>query len=81
MFQKIIDKLLDPIEFILLKPLKINTNEFFAYVLGAIGLALGADRLFQYFRVFFTGEFTSYWSPIGYLFAMLCPFQRKSCVH
>ncbi|MBR3281377.1 MAG: type IV secretory system conjugative DNA transfer family protein [Clostridia bacterium] len=74
MFQKIIDKLLDPIEFILLKPLKINTNEFFAYVLGAIGLALGVDRLVQYFRVFFTGEFTSYWSPIGYLFAMLCPF-------
>ena len=73
MFQRIIDKLLDPIEFVLLKPLKINTNEFFAYIFGAIALVLGADRLTQYFRVFFVGEFTSYWSIWGYILAMACP--------
>ena len=73
-FQKFIDKLLDPIEFLLLKPLKINTNEFFGYLFGAISIVLAADRLFQYFRVFFTGEFTSYWNTWQYLLALMCPF-------
>ncbi len=80
MFQKIIDKLLDPIEFLLLKPLKINTNEFFAYVFGAISLVLGIDRLLNYFRVFFVGEFTSYWSTWGYLAALACPFCAYMCL-
>lgn len=74
MFQKIIDKLLDPIEFLLLKPLKINTNEFFAYIFGAASVVLAIDRLFQYIRVFFTGEFATYWSTWGYLGALACPF-------
>ncbi len=74
MLQLILDKLLDPIEYILLKPLKINTNEFFAYVFGAIGLVLGVERLTQYFRVFFTGEFSMYWTTWGYFFALACPF-------
>ena len=40
MFTKIIDKLLDPIEAILLKPFKINTNEFFGYILGILTVYL-----------------------------------------
>ncbi len=74
MFSKIIDKLLDPIEFLLLKPLKINTNEFFAYVFGAASVVLAIDRLFQYIRLFFTGEFAFYWSTVGYAIAIACPF-------
>ncbi len=72
MFTKIIDKLLDPIEFIFLKPFKINTNEFFAYLLGVLSVYFAVDRLAQYIRVFFVGEFTNYWTPIGYFLAMLC---------
>ncbi len=80
MFQKIIDKLLDPIEFLFLKPLKINTNEFFGYLFGALSLIFGVDRLTQYLRVFFTGEFSSYWSPWFYLFALACPYIGYVCI-
>ena len=80
MFQKIIDKLLDPIEYFVLKPLKINTNEFFGYLFSAIGLVLGIERLTQYIRVFFTGEFSCYWSTWGYLFALMCPFIGYACI-
>ena len=72
MFGKIIDKLLDPIEAILLKPLKINTNEFFAYVFGILTVYFAVDRLAEYIRVFFTGEFANYWSTWQYAGAMIC---------
>ena len=72
MFTKIIDKLLDPIEAILLKPFKINTNEFFAYILGVLTVYFAVDRLAEYIRVFFTGEFVNYWSTWQYFGAMLC---------
>ena len=78
MFQKIIDKMLDPIEYLFLKRFKINTNEFFGYLFGAIGLILGIDRLTQYIRVFFVGEYSSYWSTWGYFFAMLC---KRRCYY
>ena len=74
MFTKIIDKLLDPIEAILLKPFKINTNEFFAYLLGILGVYFAVDRLAEYIRVFFTGEFVNYWNTWQYFGAMVCPF-------
>lgn len=74
MFTKIIDKLLDPLEAILLKPLKINTNEFFSYIFGALTLYFAVDRLAEYIRVFFTGEFVNYWSTWGYTGALLCAF-------
>ena len=74
MFTKIIDKLLDPIEFLLLKPLKINTNLFFGYIFGLLGVFFAVDRLAEYIRVFFTGEFLHYWSPYAYFGAMLCVF-------
>ena len=61
MFRKIIDKLLDPIEFILLKPLKINTNTFFAYLFSLLTIHFAVDRLAEYIRVFFTGEYLHYW--------------------
>ena len=72
MFTKIIDKLLDPIEFLLLKPLKINTNTFFAYIFGLLTIYFSIDRLAEYIRVFFTGEFLHYWSPLGYFGALVC---------
>jgi len=72
MFGKIIDKLLDPIEAILLKPLKINTNEFFSYIFGILTVYFAVDRLAEYIRVFFTGEYANYWNTWQYLGAMIC---------
>ena len=72
MFGKIIDKLLDPIEAILLKPFKINTNEFFAYIFGILTIYFSIDRLAEYIRVFFTGEFVNYWNTWQYTGALLC---------
>lgn len=74
MVKAILGKILDPIDKLIFKPLKININEFFGYFFGIISIILAADRLIQYFRVFFTGQFSCYWSPIGYLFALFCPF-------
>ncbi len=74
MFTKIIDKLLDPIEAIFLKPFKINTNEFFGYLLGVLTAYLAVDRLAEYIRVFFTGEFANYWNTWQYAGAMLCAY-------
>ena len=73
MFAKIIDKLLDPIEAIFLKPLKINTNEFFTYLFSVLSVWFAFDRLAEYIRVFFVGEYVSYWNTWQYLGAMLCP--------
>jgi len=72
MFTKIIDKLLDPIEYLFLKPLKINTNTFFAYLFGLLTIYFAVDRLAEYIRVFFTGEYLHYWSTWGYVGAMAC---------
>ena len=32
----VVDKLLDPLEYLILKPLKINTNTFFSYIFGLL---------------------------------------------
>lgn len=74
MLKTLLGKILDPIDKLIFKPLKINMNEFCGYLFGIISIILAADRLIQYIRVFFTGQFSFYWSPIGYLFALLCPF-------
>ena len=72
MFGKIMDKLLDFIEALLLKPFKINTNEFFAYIFSVLTVFFASDRLIEYLRVFFTGEYANYWSTWQYLGAMIC---------
>ena len=55
------------------KKLKININEFVGYLLAIVCVLLAVDRLAEFARVMLTGELASYWSPIGYTFAMfLC---------
>ena len=74
MVKTILGKILDPLDRLVFKPLKININEFFGYFFGVISIFLAVDRLVQYFRVFFTGQLSMYWSPLGYLLALMCPF-------
>lgn len=72
MFKKIIAKILDPIDEILLKPFKINLNDFFTYVFTLLSLYYTVDRLVELFNLMFTGQCVSYWSPIKYTFALFC---------
>lgn len=54
----------------LVKKLKINLNEVVGYALAIVSVILAADRLIEFVRVFITGEFSVYWSPIGYTLAL-----------
>lgn len=72
MFKKFLGKILDPIDDILLKPFKINMNNFFTYVFTIISVYFTVDRLFELFILTFTGQCVSYWSPIKYTLALLC---------
>jgi hypothetical protein len=72
MLTKIIDKLLDPIEYLFLKKFKINTNEFFAYILTLMALYFTIDRIFEVFHVVFNGEFVNYWTTIEYTLVYAC---------
>ena len=69
MLTKILSIIVNPIE-AMLKPLKIDVNEFFAYIFAVLSVYFAADRLFEFGRVFFTGEFANYWSIWMYMFAI-----------
>lgn len=69
MITKIKDILIYPIEYILSKKLKINTNTFFSYFLGILSVILAVDRLFESFFVMLTGQMAMYWSPLIYVLA------------
>ena len=72
MFKKIIAKILDPIDDILLKPFKINLNDFFTYIFTIISVYFTVDRVIELFIMMFTGQCVSYWSPIKYTVALVC---------
>jgi len=63
---KIIDKFL--------KVLKTDRTTFFTYVLTLISFYLCIDRVVELLIMSFTGMGVSYWGPITYTFAILCPF-------
>ena len=62
----IIDKLLDPLEYLILKPLKINTNTFFSYVFGLLAIYLTVDRGCELISLLLTGQCINYWTPLQY---------------
>ncbi len=72
MFKKILAKILDPIDDILLKPFKINLNDFFTYIFSIIAVYFTIDRVIELFIMMFTGQCVSYWSPIKYTLALFC---------
>ena len=67
----IVDKLLDPLEYLILKPLKINTNTFFTYIFGILTVFLTVDRACELFSILFTGQLVDYWTPIQYSLAVI----------
>ena len=67
----IVDKLLDPLEYLILKPLKINTNTFFTYIFGILTIFLTVDRACELFSILFTGQLVDYWTPIQYSLAVI----------
>lgn len=71
MFKKILAKILDPIDNIL-KPFKINLNDFFTYIFSIIAVYFTVDRVIELFIMMFTGQCVSYWSPINYTLALAC---------
>ncbi len=62
----IVDKLLDPLEYLILKPLKINTNTFFAYIFGLLTIYFTFDRGYELLSLLLTGQCVNYWTPIQY---------------
>ena len=62
---KLIDKLL--------KKLNVSRNTFFTYILTLISFYICVDRLVEMMLMIFTGISTSYWGPIKYTFALMCP--------
>ena len=62
----LVDKLLDPLEYLILKPLKINTNTFFTYIFGLLIIYFTVDRGCELFSLLFTGQCIDYWTPIQY---------------
>ena len=70
MFKKILAKILDPIDDILLKPFKINLNDFFTYIFSIVAVYFTVDRVIELFNMMFTGQCVSYWSPIKYTVAL-----------
>lgn len=68
----IVDKLLDPLEYLILKPLKINTNTFFAYIFGLLTIYFTIDRACELVSLIFTGQLVNYWTPIQYALVYFC---------
>lgn len=62
---KIIDKLI--------KKLKTDRNTFFTYILTLITAYIVVDRVIELLFMCFTGMSVSYWNPIIYALAMVCP--------
>lgn len=62
----LVEKLLTPLEYFILKPLKINTNTFFAYVFGLLTIYFTIDRACELVSLLLTGQCVSYWTPIQY---------------
>lgn len=77
MLKKIIGKILDPINDILLKPFKITLNDFFTYIFSILAVYFTVDRVIELLVMMFTGQCVSYWSPIKYtlaLFVTVCAY-------
>ncbi|MBQ9267130.1 MAG: hypothetical protein IJ217_02460 [Clostridia bacterium] len=55
----------------LVEKMKVNLNEYVAYIFAVICVVLAVDRVAELFRVLLTGELATYWSPIGYTLAYL----------
>ncbi len=72
MLTKILNFIVSPFE-AMLKPLKIDTTEFFAYIFAVLSVFFAIDRLYEFVRVFLTGEFATYWSIWMYMFAIASP--------
>lgn len=64
-FLKIFDKFL--------KLIKTDRNTFFTYILTLITVYILVDRIVEMLLMIFTGMAVSYWGPIKYAFAILCP--------
>ena len=62
----IVDKLLDPLEYLILKPLKINTNTFFSYIFALLAIYFTVDRACELISILLTGQCVDYWTPIQY---------------
>lgn len=62
---KILDKFI--------KKLKTDRNTFFAYLLTLITAYIVVDRVIELLFMCFTGMSVSYWGPIRYTLAMVCP--------
>lgn len=65
-FMWLVQLLLTPIEYLILKPLKINTNTFFAYVFGLLVVYFTVDRCCELISLLLTGQCVHYWTPIQY---------------
>ena len=62
----LVEKILTPIEYLILKPLKINTNLFFTYIFGLLTIYFTIDRACELISLLLTGQCVSYWTPIQY---------------
>ena len=62
---KILDKFL--------KWLKTDRNTFFTYILSLLTIFILVDRLTEFLLIVFTGVASTYWGPITYAIALLCP--------
>ena len=57
----------------LLKKLNVNRNTFFTFILTLISFYICIDRIVEMLLLIFTGVSSSYWGPIKYSLALLCP--------
>ena len=57
----------------LLKKLNVNRNTFFTFILTLISFYICVDRIVEMLLLFFTGVSSSYWGPLAYSFAIVCP--------
>ena len=56
-----------------LKVLKTDRNTFWTFILTLISIYFAVDRLIEILLMIFTGISYSYWGPIMYTVALLCP--------
>ena len=56
-----------------LKILKTDRNTFFTYLLTLITVYICVDRIAEMLFLCFSGISVSYWGPLAYTFALLCP--------
>ena len=56
-----------------LKWLKTDRNTFFTYVLSLLTIFVLIDRITEFLLIVFTGVASTYWGPITYAIALLCP--------